>query len=526
MRLLPTLALALGLLPQITGAQIAGAQTLTMGVQSTFGVDPHFLFLGPNMAAARHIYDSLIGRDPESRWVPGLAESWEAEGDNAWVLHLKHDVLFQDGSPFTAADVAFSLARIPNVPNNPGPYTPNLRTITGVEVVDPYTIRLTTDRPNPTLPGQLTNVFIVSAKAAEGATTADFASGRAAIGTGPFRLVAFRGAEGMSLTRNESWHGGRAPWEKVEVRVMSNDASRLAALLSGDVDLVEEISPSDVERLERDPRVSVFKRPSDRVMFLLPLVGPERVALITDTAGQPLDRNPLRDLKVRQAISLALDRGALVSRAMDGQAVATAQLVPEGFGAWDPNLPAARPDPAAARRLLAEAGYPQGFGLTIGCSNNRYVNDSRICQAAGQMLSRAGLKVSVETQPGSVFFPRTVAGRNDVPLILFGLSLSSSRDASYLLATVMHTQNRAMGIGQGNRGGFSDPELDAMIENSAVMSGPEREPALRAAMLAGIARGAAIPLYNQVTIAAARRGITYTPRMDEQMVATYASPAP
>lgn len=521
MRLLPTLALALGLLPQI-----AGAQTLTMGVQSTFGVDPHFLFLGPNMAAARHIYDSLIGRDPESRWVPGLAESWEAEGDHAWVLHLAHNVVFQDGSPFTAADVAFSLARIPNVPNNPGPYTPNLRTITGVEVVDPYTIRLTTDGPNPTLPGQLTNVFIVSAKAAEGASTADFNSGRAAIGTGPFRLVAFRGAEGMTLARNESWHGGRAPWERVEVKVMSNDASRLAALLSGDVDLVEDVSPADAERLSHDDRVSVFKHTSDRVMFLLPLVGPERVALMTDAEGQPLDHNPLREPKVRQALSLALDRAALVARAMDGQAVATGQLVPEGFGAWDPDLAAPQADPAGARRLLAEAGYPQGFGLTIGCSNNRYVNDARICQAIGQMLSRAGLKVSVETQPGAVFFPRTVAGRNDVPLILYGLSMSSSRDASYVLSTAMHSRNRAMGLGQGNRGGFSDPELDGMIERAVMLSGPTREPTLRAVMLEGIARGAVIPLYNQVTIAAARRGIIYTPRMDEQLVATYASRAP
>jgi ABC-type transport system substrate-binding protein len=142
--------------------------TLTVAVEAPFGVDPHFLFVGPNMAASRQVYDSVINRDAESRFIPGLVQSWEATDATTWVLKLREGVQFQDGSPFTAEDIAFSIARVSAVPNNPGPYTSNLRTIAAVEVVDSHTVRITTDRPNPTLMGQLTNIFVVSRNAARG----------------------------------------------------------------------------------------------------------------------------------------------------------------------------------------------------------------------------------------------------------------------------------------------------------------------------------------------------------------------
>ncbi|WP_426959331.1 ABC transporter substrate-binding protein [Muricoccus radiodurans] len=507
------------------------AQTLTVAVETPFGIDPHFIFVGPNMAAARHVYDSVINRDSESRFVPGIVESWEPTDETTWVLHLRRGVTFHDGSPFTAEDIAFSIARVPAVPNNPGPYTSNLRTITGVEVVDPFTIRIRTDRPNPTLMGQLTNIFVVSHIAARGtgtpagASTADFNAGRAAIGTGPFRLAQMRGSEGMSLTRNPTYWGPPAAYERVELRVIGNDAGRVAALLSGDVDLIESVPPGDVPRLERESRVTVFRRNSDRIMFLIPNVGADRLPLLTDHDGRPLEGNPLKDLRVRQAISMALDRAAIVARALDGQAVATGQMVPEQFGAYDPAFPVPRADAEGARRLLAEAGFPRGFGLTIGCPNNRFVNDARVCQAVGQMLTRAGFQARVETMPWSVFVPRTVEGRNDLPLMLYGLSLSSSRDASYILSTAVHSRNVQEAYGQGNRGRFSQPEMDRRIVAAIIRGDAGREAALREVMRAAIEQVPIVPMYNQVTLVAARRGIVYEPRMDEQLLAYQARPA-
>jgi peptide/nickel transport system substrate-binding protein len=311
----------------------------------------------------------------------------------------------------------------------------------------------------------------------------------------------------------------------VNIRVIGNDSARLAALLSGDADLVESVPPTDVERLQRDARVSVFRRNSDRIMYMLPNVRLDQFPLLTDAAGAPLPRNPLRDIRVRQALSMAIDRQALAARALDGQAVPTVQMVPEQFGGFDPAMPMPAADPARARALLAEAGYPDGFVVTIGCSNNRYVNDARVCQALGQMLTRAGFQARVETMPWNVFSPRTQSHRNDLPLMLYGLSLSSSRDASYILSTAVHTRIPARAFGQGNRGGFSDAQIDGLIGEVIATAGDGREAALRR-----VAREAGdqlpfIPLYNQVVVAAARRGIVYTPRMDEQMVAQNARPA-
>jgi len=515
---------AAAMLAAVSASGTVAAQTLTMGVQSGFGIDPHFVFLGPNMAAARHVFDTLVNRDADSRWTPGLTLSWTAVSPTSWEFKLRDGVTFHDGTPFTAEDVVFSFQRIPSIPGNPGPYTPNLRGISRTEVVDATTLRIHTNEPNPVLPGQLTNVFIVSRRAAEGAAPSDFNAGRAAIGTGPYRLEVHRGLEGMTVARSDSYWGERQPWQRVNIRVIGNDAARTAALLAGDVDVIEEVGTADVERLERSGRVTVFRKPSDRVIFLLPHVGAERLALFTDAEGRPLDHNPFRDLRVRQALSLAVNRAALVERAMDGQAVATGQLVPEGFGGWHPAIPVPPYDPDRARRLLAEAGYPSGFGFTLACSNNRYVNDARVCQALGQMFTRAGFRAAVETQPSSVFFARTAVGRNDVPLVFFGQSSSSTRDATHVLSLAMHSQQVARGFGQSNRGAFNDPGLDRLIQ--AVAFGMEnREEAMRAAMREAMRLHAGIPLYNQMVITAARRGIRYTPRLDEQMVAIHARPA-
>lgn len=517
-------ALAASLMLGVAGGAAQGQQ-LTTGVQASFNIDPHFIFLGPNMAAARHVFDTLVNRDADSRWTPGLTESWTLVGENVWEFRLRRGVRFHDGTPFTAEDVVFSFQRIPNIPANPGPYTPNLRGITRIEVVDPHTIRLHTATPNPVLPGQMTNVFIVNHRAAQGALPPDFAAGRAAIGTGPFRLERHRGSDGMSVTRFDEYWGERPHWQRVNIRVMPNDATRMAALLAGDVDLIEEVPTGDAERLERSGRVGIFRRASDRVIFLLPHVGAERLSMLTTHDGRPLDHNPFRDLRVREALSLAVNRAALVERGMDGMAVANGQLVPEGFGGHDPAIPVPPYDLVRARRLLTEAGYLNGFGFTLACPNDRYVNDARICQSLGQMFTRAGFHVRIETQPGTVYFARTAVGRNEVPLVFFGQSSSSTRDATHVLSLAMHSQQLQRGLGQSNRGAFADATLDGLIQAAAFRVEGDREAALRTAMREAMRLHAGIPLYTQMVIAAARQGIHYTPRLDEQTVAIHARSA-
>ena len=506
-------------------ASPAQAQTpsLRVGLQSAFVVDPHLLFIGPNMAAARHLYDSFVGKDEDARWTPSLATSWRQIDALTWEFSLRPNVRFSDGAPFTADDVTASVKRIPALPNNPGPYTTNLRTITSVTAIDPLTIRVTTDRPNPLLPGQFTNVFIL-AKSAVNAPPEAFSAAQATIGTGPFRLISFRYGDIADLEPNPFYWGPASRWKHVRLRVIGNDAAREAALLSGDLDLIENVPPDDVARLRATPGIAVFSRPADRVAFLLPNVARDSLPLLTDRQGKPLAANPFRDLQVRQALSLALDRNALVDRALSGQGAATMQLVPEGFGGWDPKVTVPMQDTAKAREKLAAAGYPDGFGLTIACPNDRWVADARVCQAIAQMLSRAGLSMKVETMPGSVFFPRSRVGRNEWPLILYELSLSSLRDGQYILQLSAQTHDDTRGIGDSNRGGFSDPDLDRIIEAAVVLSGPGRDPAIRAALAEAVSRLGIIPMYVEPTIAATRDGVMYRPRIDQQLVASGATP--
>ena len=506
------------------GGLPAGAQTLRMGVQSAFVVDPHVLFLGPNMAMARNLFDSLVGRDADGHWIPALAVSWKQLDPLTWAFALRRDVRFSDGSAFTAEDVLASVRRIPSLPNNPGPYTSNLRTITGIVADDPFTLHVTTDRPNPLLPGQFTNVFVLSKVMADAAPE-DFSAGRASIGTGPYRLVSFRYSDMAVLEPNPYYRAPAPTWQRVTIRVIGNDASREAALLSGDLDLIENVPPEDVVRLRGTAGISVFARPTDRVAFLLPNVARDTLPLLTDRQGSALAGNPLRDIRVRQAISLGLDRKALVSRALSDQGVATMQLVPEGFGGWDPSVGVPAADPAGSRRLLAEAGYPDGFGMTLACPNDRWVDDARVCQGIAQMLSRSGFAMKLDTMPGSVFFPRSRYGKNEWPLILYELSLSSLRDGQYILQVVAETVNAARNIGDGNRGGFSDPALDALIEAAVVRSDAGREEAIRAALTKAVQDLGIIPMYVEPTIAATRGGVVYHPRIDQQMIAAAAVPA-
>jgi peptide/nickel transport system substrate-binding protein len=328
----------------------------------------------------------------------------------------------------------------------------------------------------------------------------------------------------MTLQRNEAYWGSKPAYPTVAIKVISNDAAREAALLSNDIDLMENVPPDDVQRLRANPAITVFARPADRVVFLLPNVAPETLKLLADKSGNPLPQNPLRDLRVRQALSAAIDRTALVDRVLSGQGVPTMQIVPQGFLGWTPALSVPKLDLAAAKHLLTEAGYPDGFRMTIGCTNDRYVYDGRICQTLAQMFTRAGITTAVDAEPGSMFMARTRLGKNDIPVIFYAISLSSLRDVAYILALEAHTPDDANGFGDGNRGGFSDPVLDRIIEAAIIRTDAGREAALQAAQQETIARLGMIPLYDEYTIAAARAGITYTPRIDEQMVAAGAAP--
>jgi peptide/nickel transport system substrate-binding protein len=497
----------------------AFAQTLTIGAAAPVtSIDPHFHNLGPNNALTMHIFDRLIERDSRARPHPSLATAWRAVSERVWELELRQGVTWHDGRPFTADDVVFSFARVPNVPNSPGGFQGFLRAIERVEVVNPHLIRLHTRAPHPLMPLDLASVSIIARHAAEGMATEDFNTGRAAIGTGPYRLTAFRSGDRVEMVRNDSYFGGAEPWARVNYRMLLNDASRTAALLAGDVDMIEQIPTSDLARLRRDARITVTEIPSLRTVYIAPDWSREGSPPgVTDNAGQPLAQNPFRDARVREALSLAINRDALVERVMEGAATSTAQWLPAGAFGYNPDVKPDAFDPERARRLLAEAGFPDGFRLTLATPNDRWPNDARIAQAIAQMWTRVGVRTAVEALPWAGFVPRRARLEFGIQIAAWG---SSTGEASNFLVNVIASNDRARLTGANNNARFSSARFDAFIARaSATMDEEMREAMWREAVQMVAQERPVIQLVQYLNTWALRRGLRHDPRMDERTIA-------
>ncbi len=504
-------------------AGVAAAASLTIGLGADVtALDPHYHNVTPNNNVASHLFGYLVQRDEKSRVIPGLATEWKTVDPLTWEFKLRKGVKFHDGSDFTAADVVASIERVPTVPNSPSPFTAYSKQIKEMVVVDPLTIRFKTATPYPLMPSDLTQVAIIS-KAAAKATTEDFNSGRAAIGTGPYKLVRYVKGDRIELARNDAWWGGPTPWEKVTLRLLPQDASRVAALLSGDVQVIENVPTSDVAQLRRDKRLSIYRTVADRLIYLHMDSDRDVSPFVTDKAGKPLAKNPLKDARVRKAISKAINRGAIVEKVMEGEAIPSGQLIPDFLFGATKNLKVEPFDPEGAKKLLAEAGYPDGFGLTIHAPNNRYVNDAKIAQTVAQMLTRVGIDTKVVAMPSSTYF--TQATELKFSFMLLGWSTGTGEASSSLKALLM-TYNRDKGYGTANRGRYSNAKVDALTEDAlSTVDDVKREAYLQRATELAINDTGVVPLHFQVNVWATRDGIAYAPRTDEYTMAWLMKPA-
>ena len=351
---------SLALLTLLATVGTTHAETLTIGLSSDItSIDPQWNNSGPNVSLSTHLFEPLTLTDRNGRLIPGLATSWRAVDPLTWEFKLRPGVKFHDGSDLTADDVVFSLERPKTLQGSPASFASFVRPITDVVAVDKLTVRIRTAAPHVLVPYDLNSIFIVSKKATLAAgSSADFDAGRSAIGTGPFKLVAFKRGDRVELARNDGYWGVKPAWDKVTFRMVSNDAARIAALLSGDVDVIENVPTADVAKIAADARFKVDRQTSWRTIFWHMDQYRDVTPFATDKSGKPLAKNPFKDARVRLAVSKAINRDAIVSRVMEGLAVPASNLVSPGIFGHNPAIKVEAYDPAGAKRLLAEAGYP------------------------------------------------------------------------------------------------------------------------------------------------------------------------
>lgn len=497
----------------------ATAQDLTIGVRAgPLAIDPHFSSVGQHASAARNMFDALVRRGPDMELLPALAKSWRLIDDTTWEIALRSDVQWHGGARFTAHDVKFSIERIPTLNIPTGSLVAYVKFIKSAVVVDDHTIRLLTDGPAPSLMAEIERVFIVQERAARGADNATFRTGGAAIGTGPYRYVSWEPRGDLVLERNDHYWGDTKPhWRRVTFREIGNDSARVAALLSGGVDAINYVPSTSVTTLQRTPNLAVAIAPSLYV-FLLHPDGRETTPQAFDLEGRPLERNPFRDLRVRRALSLAINRQAIARSVMEGLANPADTPMPPQFFGVPKNVAPLAFDPAEARRLLAEAGFPRGFRVQLNCTNDRFANDARVCAALGAMLTQVGITTEVQALPTSVYL--TAFSRGDFSLSMNGWGTLTG-EAIYMLASLIHTRGADPTFGTFNRMRYSNPAIDAVTRQAiATMNQDARQALLERGMRMVMDDNAIIPVVGMSSVWATNaRRVTYVARMDEETLA-------
>lgn len=462
------------------------------------------------------IYERLTSRDAKLAIVPGLATSWTQTGPLSWRFKLRPGVKFHDGTPFTADDVVFSVQRAKEPTSQIAVWANAVGT---PKKVDDLTVDFQLSTFNPIFLQHIDQLWIMSRKWCEAHKVTrplDFKNKEEAYtalnanGTGPYVLASRQPGIKTVLKRNPNW------WNKFEGNVqevvytpIATDATRLAALVSGEIDFVLDPAPRDVARLRNTPGVKVIEGPENRLVF----IGMDQSRDKLLYGNVPGDKNPFKDVRVRRALYQAIDIEAIRTKLMAGLSVPTGALTPSSLASFDdPALQARLPhDLAAARKLMQEAGYADGFEVTLDCPNNRYINDEEICTALASMWAQLKVRVKVNAMPRVLYFPKLE--KYDTSLYLYGWG-GSVTDAESILTPLYRTRGEK-GVGNYNFGGFRNDKADALAAQSSVEpDAKKREQLIRGALAALRDEVNTIPLHRQVVPWGARAHVSAVHRPD------------
>jgi peptide/nickel transport system substrate-binding protein len=501
----------------------ATAKTLRWAAQADSStVDPHAQNESFTNALNGLVYEYLVSYDKKVNLSPQLAVSWKNTSPTTWVFNLRHDVKFSDGTPFTADDVVFSYNRARESGSTFKLYS---NQVGKPRKIDDYTVEFTQDAPNPVVPTVATNIFIMSKAWAEKHNVThpqDFTnkeetySSRNAMGTGPYTLVSYQAGVKTVYGKNPTWWGIKEGLfegnvDSIDYRPISNQATRMAALRSGELDFVQDPPVQDIPSLRKDPAVKVWEGSEFRFV----MVGFDQAReqlLYSDVKG----RNPFKDRRVRLALYQAVDINAMKTQVMRGLSIPTGIPLPSPKGAGVPDSYEKRypHDLAASRRLLAEAGYPNGFSFTMHCPNDRYVNDEKICIALAGMWAKVGVNVRVEAMPKTQYFQKIQ--KLDCTAFLLGWG-GGNQDALTTLKSVLHSRDER-GAGEGNYGDFRNAQLDKSIDIvETEMDLAKRQEAINQSIRILQEEVLVIPLHRQVIPWVSRAGMTVIHRANNTL---------
>jgi peptide/nickel transport system substrate-binding protein len=502
----------------------AQAQTLRWAAQNDIlTLDPHSQNHATTNAILGHSYEGLTRYNAKYEVEPALATKWTYVTPTQVRFELRKGVKFHDGSPFTADDVLFSFGRI-RQPN--GTMSIYVAGVADIKKVDDHTVDFMLSAPNPILLRNTINFFIMSKSWAEKNRTTNvqdyknkeenYAS-RHAMGTGPYKITGWTPEQRVTMTLNTDW------WDKhtnnvkeVVYTPIKSDPTRVAALLSGDVDMLTDLPTQDVARLRNDPKLKILDGHEVRTIFLAPDMGSPELKY-SNVKG----KNPFADKRVRQALSLAIDRAAIQRNIMRGLSMPAALIVAPGVNGHDPALDQpAKADAEGAKKLLAEAGYPDGFEVRLNCPNNRYVNDEEICQAIIPMWARIGVKATLAAENMATFIQKVQNFDSSIYMLGWGVA---TYDALYSLQSLVRTRTSGAD-GNFNFSKASDKEVDRLVDAmKAETDTAKRNALIREALVRTRDEMLVIPLHHQMRPWAMKPGVSTIHRSDDRPEARYTS---
>jgi peptide/nickel transport system substrate-binding protein len=507
----------------------ASAQTLRYANQGELkSLDPYTLKETTTIAHHAHVYEGLVTRDKNLKLVPALAESWETPEPTRWRFHLRKNVKFHNGDPFTADDVLFSADRIRAKGSN---FLSNVPADAKFVKVDDYTVDVVLPAPNPILMSQWDGWYIMDKKWAEenncvaptpaSATTPSYASLHEN-GTGPFMIESHQPGVKTVFKVNPNWWGKpEHNLKEIIFTPIGSDATRVAALLSGEVDVIEPVPIQDIQRVNSSGIAKVQTGPELRTIFLG--MDQSRDELLYSSVK---GKNPFKDIKVREAFYKAVDMEAIKSRVMRGLSTPSALMIAPELYPLSKDFTRPKVDPDGAKKLLTEAGYPDGFELTMDCPNDRYVNDAAICQAVVGMLARIGVKVNLLAQPKAQYFAKVLKpGGFQTSFYLLGWT-PATMDSQNVLHDIMGCRDdpKDSTRGEANLGGYCNKELDALTDKTLLETDTaKRDQIIKQAFEIGIKDYSYIPLHQQALAWGVSNKVKLTQRADNQVLFYWAT---